>query len=138
MSTTALKTAADLAYDIICRKIIGGELSPGSKLSRRKMAALTGVSIIPVIEALHRLEDEGLVESFPYFGSQVIQLSEETIADRYALRMTGKGEAYTSALTRLANQNLAEVDPEPWVEFLLYSHPALGKRIAMARAGLSN
>lgn len=86
MSTTALKTAADLAYEIICSKIIGGELSPGSKLSRRKMAALTGVSIIPVIEALHRLEDEGLVESFPYFGSQVIQLSEETIADRYALR----------------------------------------------------
>ena len=35
-------------------------------------------------------------------------------------------------MTRLANQNLAEVDPEPWVEFLLYSHPALSKRIAMA------
>jgi STE24 endopeptidase len=56
----------------------------------------------------------------------------ETRADEYALKMTGKGEAYASALTRLANQNLAEADPEPWVETLLYSHPALGKRIAMA------
>ena len=56
----------------------------------------------------------------------------ETRADEYALKMTGKGEAYASALTRLANQNLAEADPEPWVESLLYSHPALGKRIAMA------
>ena len=58
----------------------------------------------------------------------------ERRADEYALRATGNGAAYASALTRLANQNLAEVDPEPWVEFLLYSHPALSKRIAMARA----
>ena len=56
----------------------------------------------------------------------------EIRADEYALKMTGKGEAYASALTRLANQNLVEADPEPWVERLLYSHPALGKRIAMA------
>jgi STE24 endopeptidase len=46
--------------------------------------------------------------------------------------MTGNGAAYASALSRLANQNLAEADPEPWVEILLYSHPALNKRIAMA------
>lgn len=56
----------------------------------------------------------------------------EVLADQYALNATGKGEAYASALTRLANQNLAEADPEPWVETLLYSHPALGKRITMA------
>jgi STE24 endopeptidase len=56
----------------------------------------------------------------------------EKLADQYALQATGKGEAYASALTRLANQNLAEADPEPWVETLLYSHPALGKRISMA------
>jgi STE24 endopeptidase len=56
----------------------------------------------------------------------------EVRADEYALQVTGKGTAYASALTRLANQNLAEADPEPWVEKLLYSHPALSKRIAMA------
>jgi STE24 endopeptidase len=57
----------------------------------------------------------------------------ERLADRYALVTTRKPEAFISAMTRLANQNLSEVDPEPWVEFLLYSHPAIGKRIAMAR-----
>jgi STE24 endopeptidase len=57
----------------------------------------------------------------------------ERRADEYALSTTGKGEVYASALTRLANQNLAEAVPEPWVELLLYSHPALGKRITMAR-----
>jgi STE24 endopeptidase len=62
----------------------------------------------------------------------------ERQADLYALRATGKGQAYASALTRLANQNLAEVDPEPWVEWLLHSHPALSKRIKMAREYSSN
>lgn len=58
----------------------------------------------------------------------------ERRADEYALKTTSNGQAYASALTRLANQNLAEADPEPWVEVLLYSHPALNKRIAMAES----
>jgi STE24 endopeptidase len=57
----------------------------------------------------------------------------ETMADRYALESTHNARAFASAMTRLANQNLAEVDPEPWVEVLLYSHPALEKRIHMAQ-----
>jgi STE24 endopeptidase len=56
----------------------------------------------------------------------------ERLADAYALRATGNGPAFASAMTRLANQNLADADPEAWVEFLLHSHPALSKRIAMA------
>ena len=59
----------------------------------------------------------------------------ERRADEYALRTTGKGAAYASALARLANQNLADAAPEPWVEWLLYSHPALSRRIAMAKEG---
>ncbi len=58
----------------------------------------------------------------------------ERRADEYALKSTGKGRAFASAFARLANQNLADADPEPWVEFLLYSHPALSKRIQMADA----
>ena len=56
----------------------------------------------------------------------------ERLADRYALQSTGKREAFASAFTRLANQNLGEIDPEKWVVLLFYSHPPLGERIAMA------
>jgi STE24 endopeptidase len=58
----------------------------------------------------------------------------ERRADEYALSLTHNGAAYASALRRLANQNLADAEPEAWVEWLLYSHPALSKRIAMAEA----
>jgi STE24 endopeptidase len=57
----------------------------------------------------------------------------ERRADEYALQSTHKPEAFASAMARLANQNLADANPEPWVEFLLHSHPALSKRIAMAK-----
>ena len=56
----------------------------------------------------------------------------ENMADDYALESTGKKEAFASAFTRLANQNLGEVDPEKWVVWLFYSHPPLGERIAKA------
>ncbi|MEN4041384.1 MAG: M48 family metallopeptidase [Anaerolineaceae bacterium] len=58
----------------------------------------------------------------------------ERMADRYALHLTGKNEALASAFTRLANQNLAEVDPERWVVFLFYSHPPLNERIRSAKS----
>jgi len=61
----------------------------------------------------------------------------ERRADEYALSLTHNGTAYASALRRLANQNLADADPEAWVEWLLYSHPALAKRIAMAEVEVS-
>src|SRR5665647_759336 len=82
----SFRTAAQKAFDIISQKILDGELEPGAKLSRRKMAELTGVSVIPVIEALNRLEDEGLVESKPQWGSFVTVPTVEKIQDIYTLR----------------------------------------------------
>jgi STE24 endopeptidase len=57
----------------------------------------------------------------------------ENMADDYALSSTRKGQAFASAFTRLANQNLGEIDPEKWVVFLFYSHPPLGERIEKAK-----
>jgi STE24 endopeptidase len=58
----------------------------------------------------------------------------ERLADRYALESTRKPDAFADAMTRLANQNLAEADPERWVVLLLYSHPPIRERVAAAQA----
>jgi DNA-binding GntR family transcriptional regulator len=86
-NNNAFKTSAELAYEIIREKIIEGEFEPGVKLTRRHMSSITGVSIIPVIEALQKLENEGLVRSEPHFGTCVIDLDAGTIRDRLAMRM---------------------------------------------------
>jgi STE24 endopeptidase len=81
-----------------------------------------------------------LAIAFGVFGLVTMPLSNaysrwrERLADEYALRVTQNGPAFASAFSRLANQNLADADPPAWEEFLLYSHPALRKRIALAQS----
>jgi STE24 endopeptidase len=53
----------------------------------------------------------------------------EALADEYALQTTHNAPAFIGAMEKLANQNLAELEPEPWAEFLLYDHPPIGKRL---------
>ncbi len=71
------------------------------------------------------------------FGLLVLPLQNgfsrrvERQADVYALETTRNPAAFIGAMTRLANQNLAELDPSPLVEFLLHNHPSTGKRIAL-------
>ena len=79
-----------------------------------------------------------LVISLGLFGLVTMPLNNaysrwrEVRADRYALEATRKPQAFANAMTRLANQNLADADPEPWVVLLLYSHPPIRDRLAHA------
>jgi STE24 endopeptidase len=57
----------------------------------------------------------------------------ERLADRYALEATHKPDAFANAFVRLANQNLADVDPEPWEVFLFASHPPIRERVSAAQ-----
>ena len=75
---------------------------------------------------------------FGVFGAIAMPVSNtfsrwvETQADEYAVSLTRKAEAFKRAMIRLANQTLAEVDPAGWVEFILYDHPAISRRIRLA------
>jgi STE24 endopeptidase len=85
--------------------------------------------------------------AFPLFGlalgafglvtmpvSNAFSRWRENMADEYALQTTRNAPAFIGAMEKLANQNLSEVEPESWVEILLYSHPAIGKRIKLGEA----
>jgi STE24 endopeptidase len=58
----------------------------------------------------------------------------ERQADEFAVRSTGKTEAFVSALRKLAVTNLADPTPHPLVEFFFYSHPSLDRRIRAVQA----
>jgi STE24 endopeptidase len=61
-----------------------------------------------------------------------ISRTVEYQADEYALQSTRMVEPFKSAMTRLANQNLSEVEPSPVIEFLFHDHPSVGKRLKHA------
>ena len=92
-----------------------------------------------------QLHYEGIADlaAFPLFGLALgvfglITLApgnafsrwRESLADEYALESTRNATAFVSAMEKLANQNLAELEPERWVELLLYDHPPIGERLA--------
>jgi STE24 endopeptidase len=56
----------------------------------------------------------------------------ERRADSFALKLTEKPAAFISAMRKLAEQNLAETEPSPAIEFLFHGHPSIAKRIAAA------
>jgi len=57
----------------------------------------------------------------------------ERTADRFALELTGNGEALEQMHRRLALVNLSDLDPPPLLYALLFTHPTAPERIAAAR-----
>jgi Zn-dependent protease with chaperone function len=57
----------------------------------------------------------------------------ERACDRYAIERTNDPEAFISTMERLAEQNLSDMTPNRVVELLFYSHPAISRRIEMAK-----
>jgi len=55
----------------------------------------------------------------------------ERQSDKYAITSVGK-EPFISAMRKLSSMNLSDEEPNPIVEFLLYSHPSISNRIKMA------
>ena len=57
----------------------------------------------------------------------------ERQADRFAIELTQDRTHFISSMEKLAEQNLSDKNPHPLVEFFFYDHPAIGKRIEMAK-----
>lgn len=57
----------------------------------------------------------------------------ERRADRFALRLASRPEAFVSAMRRLGAQNLAEERPSMPVVWFFHTHPTIEERIAAAR-----
>lgn len=64
-------------------------------------------------------------------GNAFSRLAERR-ADEFAIEATKDKISFISAMQKLSDQNLADPNPNPIIEFLLYDHPAIGKRIQMA------
>jgi STE24 endopeptidase len=66
-----------------------------------------------------------------------ISRKHEREADRYAWENTPAIEPFISSMQKLADQNLAEREPNRFIEWLFHSHPSIGKRVAAAEAWAS-
>src|SRR6185436_9177603 len=79
-------TVSEKVYDQIKRMIARRELLPGSALVLRTLATQLGVSRMPVLEAIRRLERDGLVTVVPKWGATVKAWSREEILEAHFIR----------------------------------------------------
>src|SRR4051812_8104797 len=70
-TTTHARSLSTGVYDRLKEMIAKRELRPGTQLVQQTLARSLGTSPMPVIEALRRLERDGLVTHIPRLGSFV-------------------------------------------------------------------
>ena len=103
--TIKSETKADQIHDRIKQSILKGEIAPGEKLVISQLAERLKTSIIPVREALGRLEAEELITVVPHTGACVKQIDLNTLREMYPLRGVLEGYA-----VRLASERLTTTD----------------------------
>jgi len=88
--------------------IIEGQFRPGEKIPEKELAEELGVSRTPVREAVHILEQQGLVEIRPKYGTFIATLDREEIYDSLSVRTVLEQFAVQQAMEHLG--------PEEWNE----------------------
>ncbi len=82
----------------------------GAALSRRHLAAELGMSMLPVSEAVQRLESEGLLETRPQAGTRVRIPAEQDVRDRFIIREALEGQAARLFAERASLQQRRELE----------------------------
>ncbi|MCC6792459.1 MAG: GntR family transcriptional regulator [Thermomicrobiales bacterium] len=108
MTNADLTSSVEVVYQRTRRAILTGDYAPGSPLRLQELAARSGVSMIPVREALRLLEAEGFVESVPNRGARVAPLSMDDMLDVYRTRQVLELEALHQAFPRITPAVLAK------------------------------
>jgi DNA-binding GntR family transcriptional regulator len=94
-------------YDHLRNEILSNRIPAGTRLVEGRLAKQINVSRTPIREALHILEMEGLVESFPRVGYRVKELRWEDVEELCEIRAVNEILAAKWAMKRVTPQELA-------------------------------
>jgi DNA-binding GntR family transcriptional regulator len=90
--------------------IMSGALAPGSRIDQAELAERFAVSLVPIREALARLQSSGLVQIIPHRGVFIAPLSVEELIDIYQVRELLEEQAARLAAPRLTDDDIALVE----------------------------
>ncbi len=104
------KTIAAMVEVRVREAILAGELAAGSRIDQVNLAERLDVSLVPVREALKKLEAEGFVQIVPRRGAFVTNTSMSDMEDLYFAREIIEGEAAYLAADKLSKADLEVMD----------------------------
>lgn len=105
-SDVRYQTKQEMVYHTLRDAIMHGALPPGQRLVIDEIAQALHISHIPVREALHVLQSEGLIETIPHTGARVTSITRESIIEVFTLMEGLDLVATRKAAERLTSKQL--------------------------------
>ncbi|MBC2641776.1 MULTISPECIES: GntR family transcriptional regulator [unclassified Rhodococcus (in: high G+C Gram-positive bacteria)] len=102
----------DQVYSMIHEAIMTGELPAGARLRVRDLAEQVGTSVMPVREAIRRLEEAGLAERVPHKGAVVKGLTLAELVHVYDVRRLLEVEAARLGAQRITREDCDRMQTE--------------------------
>lgn len=100
----------DMICDHVIKEISSGKLISGEKLFESKTARMLKVSIIPVREAMTRLQQEGWVERIANKGIHVRRIGLEDAKNLFRIRMIIEEGIIDDVVKNINNDQLEEME----------------------------
>lgn len=100
------ESKTDRAHDYLSERIASGSFGPGYRLVLGKIAEELGMSVVPVREAIRRLEAEGLVTFERNVGAQVALIQETEYEHTLETLALVEGAATALAAPRLGSDHI--------------------------------
>ena len=101
MSAVSRVVLREQVKELILQRILTGDYAPGDRLVETRIAQELGTSQAPVREALRDLELLRFVESAPFKGSRVREVSDDELLEIYPVRAALEELAAREAAVKL-------------------------------------
>lgn len=100
---------SDQVYEILRRHIVERKIAPTKKIEIDSLAQELGVSRTPILDALTRLEAEGLITRRNRVGTYVAPVNQQIMDEIFEAREMIEGWAAAPAIARLTEDDLVEL-----------------------------
>jgi DNA-binding GntR family transcriptional regulator len=97
-------------YGRLKRAILSHRLAPGAQLVTKDLARQLTTSTTPVVQAILKLSEEGLVQVVPRRGTFVVEVSKEDVGHLFEACEAVEAHAARLALRRMTNADLRGLD----------------------------
>ena len=99
---------AEQVFDRLENEILSGKFPRGTILTEMNLVTELGVSRTPIREAIHRLEQEHIIETTTK-GIVILGVTKKDLRDIFEIRLRIEGLASAEAAKRITPEELAEL-----------------------------
>lgn len=109
VSDTAEPRQRDHAYSSFTEHLLAQDITPGQIVSQRELVELTGMPLGAIREMIPRLEADGLIQTVPKRGLQVLNLDLSLVRNAFQLRKIVEGEAIAAFCETAPDTDVARI-----------------------------